>query len=76
MDLTTEVAHKVIFYLGYPAKTIQKDSTHFNGILLQRTQKLTQETKDRVDELVALIDETRTQMDATRADSSVTSVGE
>lgn len=75
-DLTAEAQDEVVFYLGYPAKVLVKDSTHFNRILQERLEDLSVETISRVSSLLALIKETRTKLDATRDDSNVNKVGE
>ena len=66
----------VIFFLGHPAKTINPDSTHYNGILDDRMKNLLATTVTRVDELIALIKSTREKLDATRDDANVSKVGE
>lgn len=76
VDLDEAVADKIVFLLGYPAKVLVSDSTHYNDVIAQRFRNLKQVTVDRVTELLALIDETRTNLDDTRSDANVSGVGE
>ena len=76
VDLSAEMQEKVVFYLGYPAKIIEPNSTHYNGTFHDYLKDLTQFTVDRVGQLITLIEETRTKLDATRDDGHVNRVGE
>ena len=76
VDLDDQDRADVVFYLGYPAKIVNENSTHYSGIYDDRMNRLAPATVARVKELLALIKETRTQLDNTRADSHVNRVGE
>lgn len=75
-DLALDKQNKIVFLLGYPAKVLVEDSTHFNRILKNRMLNILDDTVTTVDELLALIDSTRTKLDDTRDDSNVNRVGE
>lgn len=76
MTIPEENQHKVAFFLGYPAKILQPDSTDYNKIFANRMTNLPQYTVARVDQLLTIIEETRTHLDDTRRDANVTRVGE
>ncbi len=75
-DIASDKQTKIVFYLGYSAKTLVDNSTSYNRIIQKRMTNLSVDTIAMVDSLLALIEETRTKLDATRDDSNVTRVGE
>ena len=75
-DIPTQQRADAVFFLGYPAKVLVPDSTHYNRIIYNRFIDIDQATVDRVDELITLIKETRTKLDNTRDDANVSQVGE
>lgn len=62
MALDSEQKHKILFHLGYPAKTIIADSTHFNSVVNSRLNNLNSDVEDLVAALLADLDTVRTRM--------------
>ena len=75
-DITAANQNLIVFYLGYPAKVLVPNSTHYNKIIANRMTNLLDATVTTVEGLLTLITETRTKLDATRDDANVTNVGE
>ena len=74
ISLTDEQKEKVVFLLGYPAKILVPSSTHYNKIVANRMDEVTQATVERVTELLTLIYKTRTNLDNTQLEAHVTQV--
>lgn len=62
MALDTEQKTKILFHLGYPAKSIIVGSTHYDGILNSRLENLNGDTEDLVDSLLVDLDAVREKL--------------
>lgn len=74
--LTAEEIERCVFFLGYPAKVLRKDSTHYNRIIVRRFENISEITVARVKELIDLIDIARINLDKTQLDGHVANVDE
>ena len=75
MALTDKQKDCIIFYMGWPAKTLVTDSTHYSKIISDRLNDLSAETEKRVktmlDKLQAIddqLDEARCRLTATQVE--------
>lgn len=76
MALSREQKTCALLYLGYPAKTLDEDSTHYNKILVDRFEDLTSVAQTKVGELLTEIDEVRTKFGASTGRALVKRVGD
>lgn len=66
MALTTKQKHDVIYYLGWPSKTLDVGSTHYSKIMNDRLNGLSDEGCDRVIDLLCKLQGIREQLDEAR----------
>ena len=75
-DLSQQQQTEVAFYLGYPNKILQPDSTNYNQIFVNYLHNISDEALARVGELLELIKGMRKQLDQTSVDAHVTGIDE
>lgn len=57
MSLSTQQMQDIIYYLGWPGKTILADSTHYNSVIYSRLINLIPEIEAQANSLVSRIKE-------------------
>lgn len=76
MALTDTAKMNVMFYLGWPSKSLVVDSTHYNRTLATRLESISAEAETIVIELLAAIDTVRTKLEASQGRALVKKVGD
>lgn len=76
MALTSAQQAEVIFYLGWPAKSLVVDSTHYNTTLVTRLTGLSADSETLVTGLLTKIGDVRTKLDNSTARMLVKKVGD
>ena len=76
MALTETQQHDVIFYLGWPGKTLVTSSTHYNKVIADRLTNLNTNTETQVTGLLAEIVALRTKYGASTSRMLVKKVGD
>ena len=73
-DLSAEQKNKVVFHLGYPAKTLIEGSIYYNYIMADRMNNLPQGTVDEVASILAKIEQSKKNLDDSQLKGNVTQV--
>lgn len=76
MALTDAQKHNVIFYLGWPGKTLVTTSTHYNSTVANRLTSLDANTETQVGALLTEIAAVRTKLGASTSRALVKKVGD
>lgn len=76
MALTAEQKSNALLYLGYPVKTLDAGSTHYNKILVDRFEDLTATAETIVGTLLTEIANLRTKFTASTGRALVKKVGD
>lgn len=76
MALTTAQKADVVFYLGWPAKSLQTDSTHYNPTLDDRLTNLPSDAESQVTTLLGEISTLRSKFTASSGRMLVKKVGD
>ena len=66
MALQDTQKEAIIFYLGWPAKTLVVDSTHYSKIVADRMTNLSEPTEKKVKAILAKLEAIDTQLDEAR----------
>jgi hypothetical protein len=74
MALTNKEQQCLVLYLGWPAKTLYTDSTHYSKIFVDRITNLDTDTEVKVRELLEKIERVREQMEEAQCRLSTTEV--
>jgi len=74
MALTDKQKHSVIFFLGWPSKTLDVGSTHFSKIVTDRLNLVSVNGEIRVAELLCKVESIRSQLDDAQCRLATSSV--
>jgi hypothetical protein len=76
MALTDKQRFDVVYYLGWPGKTLIPESTHYNSIVASRLVNLNQYIEAQTVGLLVRIAKIQSQLDVARVRTSAMSVGD
>jgi hypothetical protein len=76
MAFTTQQMQDIIYYLGWPGKTILPDSTHYNSVIYSRLVSLIPEIESQATALVTRIKDIDKVLIASIARASTLEVGD
>lgn len=76
MALSKKEKTQIIFYLGYPAKTLIEESTHYSGIIAKRLEGLDSFIEREVKNLLSDISDVREKLIASQDIMKVKRVGD
>jgi hypothetical protein len=76
MAFSLEQKHEIVFLLGYPAKTIIEGSNLYNSFVADRLDDVDSFTQDRVETVLAEINQVRTKLTALQDQGKLKQVGD
>lgn len=76
MALSDKQKHEVVYYLGWPGKTLITTSTHYNSIVASRLDNLNSYIENQVKGLLARLAAIQAQLDEARCRLSASEVGD
>lgn len=76
MAFSLDTKHEIIYLLGYPAKTIIKDSNLYNSFIDDRLEGIDSFTQDNVENTLKQIEEVRKNLSALKDQGKLKQVGD